>query len=325
MRPLEEWTVADLEELVGDDVQESLTLDYKQSAALAKNDASRNELAKDVSAFANSAGGRIVYGIIEENHSPTGIDGGVDPAQITREWIEQVIRSRIQPVVQGVVIKPIRLTNGFFCYVIDIPQAIALAPHQAFDNKYYRRANFLSVPMEDYEVKDALRRSSTGEPIIYFRWERDTKAQRLQATASLKAYIGNRSAEPVLYASVNIMVDNRLLPIGANFADFRIKRSIRLMNTLTGAFAPGEVAVLERNIMPGNHMPVFREQEWLLLEASVDVPQAGDYYFGYRVTCPGFVGEVGGFYRVDGYSIDPRQGASAELFPPATLIREPAK
>jgi hypothetical protein len=41
-------TKADLQRLVDDNIQESLTLDYKDSAALAKDDRSRNELCKDV-------------------------------------------------------------------------------------------------------------------------------------------------------------------------------------------------------------------------------------------------------------------------------------
>src|SRR5439155_1272091 len=90
-------TKADLQRLVDDNIQESLTLDYKDSAALAKDDRSRNELCKDVSAFANSAGGQIIYGIPEKNRKPQPLDSGVPNDQITREWIEQVIDSQVQP------------------------------------------------------------------------------------------------------------------------------------------------------------------------------------------------------------------------------------
>jgi hypothetical protein len=47
----------------------------------------RDELCKDASALANSAGGQIVYGIEEKDHKPVRVDEGT---QITREWIEQV-------------------------------------------------------------------------------------------------------------------------------------------------------------------------------------------------------------------------------------------
>src|SRR3989442_7947324 len=42
-------------------------------------------------------------------------------------------------------------------------QATTNAPHQAPDNKYYYRQNFQSVPMEDYQVRDTMRRATTPE------------------------------------------------------------------------------------------------------------------------------------------------------------------
>src|SRR5687767_4577739 len=61
MRSVSDWTEADLQQLIDNDVQESLHLDYKRSAALGRTDPCRNELSKDVAAFANSDGGMIVY------------------------------------------------------------------------------------------------------------------------------------------------------------------------------------------------------------------------------------------------------------------------
>src|SRR5437870_11805234 len=97
---------ADLQRLIDDDIQESVTLDYKASPALAKDSKSRDELCKDISAFANSAGGQIVYGIEEKNQKPVKLDEG---SSLTREWIEQVIESNVQPRIEGLMITPIRL------------------------------------------------------------------------------------------------------------------------------------------------------------------------------------------------------------------------
>ena len=63
-------TKADLERLIAEGIQESLTLDYKASPALAKGESQRNELCKDVTAFANSAGGQIIYAIEEDGRVP---------------------------------------------------------------------------------------------------------------------------------------------------------------------------------------------------------------------------------------------------------------
>ena len=86
---------ADLDGLVADGVEESLTLEYKASAALAHDSKKIDECCKDVSALANSAGGQIVYGIPEVRHKPQPVDAGSDGAVISREWIEQILLSRV--------------------------------------------------------------------------------------------------------------------------------------------------------------------------------------------------------------------------------------
>jgi predicted HTH transcriptional regulator len=68
--------MADLERLINDEVLESLKLEYKGSASLGRKNDQRNELFKDVSAFANSASGQIVYGIQEIDRKPVGVDEG---------------------------------------------------------------------------------------------------------------------------------------------------------------------------------------------------------------------------------------------------------
>jgi predicted HTH transcriptional regulator len=74
-------TRADLQRLIDENLCESLTLDYKASPALNRNNDGRTELVKDVTAFANSAGGQIIYGIPEVNGVPQPLDDGVDRAQ----------------------------------------------------------------------------------------------------------------------------------------------------------------------------------------------------------------------------------------------------
>ncbi|MGK6324651.1 helix-turn-helix domain-containing protein [Sphingomonas sp. DT-51] len=195
-----------MQELVSQEVQESITLDYKRSAALSKDNGARNELVKDVSAFANSAGGMIIYEIEEEGILPKKVDGGVDEA-ITREWIEQVLNSRIQPKVSGLLVKAIPLASGGNAFVIEIPQATSYAPHQAGDRKYYKRFNFASEPMEDYEVKDALRRASRSD--LYLRVMSFPSAL-WPGRLRVAVYIANRSDEPALYTGVTLNIDQRL-------------------------------------------------------------------------------------------------------------------
>jgi hypothetical protein len=207
-------TKNDLQRLIDDEVQESLTLDYKASPALAKDNRSRDELCKDVTAFANSAGGQIVYGIKEENRKPTGIDQGSD---LTREWIEQVIDSKVQPRLESLVVKPIPVGDGRHAYVITIGQAATRAPHQAPDKKYYKRQNFQSVPMEDYEIRDTFRRASTPELHVNLAFGTGPMATIEFETGSdlskpivVIATVTNRSPQPAFHAILSVGVDTSL-------------------------------------------------------------------------------------------------------------------
>ncbi len=160
-KPSRDWDEADIRSLISDGVPESVNLDYKESAALGKTDGRKKEISKDVSAFANAAGGTIVYGVRENGQIPTEIDGGVDVADISKEWLENVINSTIQPRIDGTHINQIALSARpeRVLYVVEIPQTMAGGPHQASDHRCYKRYNFQSAPMEDYEVRDVMRRS----------------------------------------------------------------------------------------------------------------------------------------------------------------------
>lgn len=206
-------TTADLQCLIDDEIQESLTLDYKASASLAKDSKSRDELCKDVSAFANSAGGQIIYGIEEKDRLPTKIDAG---SELTREWIEQVIGSNIQPRLQGLVITPIQLSAARYAYLLTIPAS--KTAHQAPDKKYYRRFNFESVPMHDYEIRDVMKRAMTPQPFVALSFNQGDKTTTAQLNRGLDMIVpvplivrvGNRSLEPALYTLVTLGLDAQL-------------------------------------------------------------------------------------------------------------------
>jgi hypothetical protein len=216
-------TKADLERLIIDGVKENLTLDYKASSALGKENKQRDELCKDVTAFANSAGGQIVYGVEEDKNLPTKVDDGADPA-ITREWIEQVIGSRVQPRIEGLVITPIKLAKGLG-FVLTIPQATSRAPHQAPDKEYYKRQNFQSSPMEDYEIRDTLRRATTPVLQVILSLAGKSTAQ-LQFIANqeqskpltLNALVTNQSPQPAYHSVIHLGRDPEIgTPVNVGF------------------------------------------------------------------------------------------------------------
>lgn len=158
-------TIEDLQAFIKNGVQESLHLDYKSSRAI--SDGKPLEIAKDVSAFANSDGGLLIYGIRETNHLPLEIDEGVDHKKFSREWLEQSITSNIHPRIDGLRIVQIPLSDLASAFAIEIPKSFR-GPHQEQSSKrYYKRFNFKSEPMEDYEIRDISNRSHTVMPLVY--------------------------------------------------------------------------------------------------------------------------------------------------------------
>jgi len=156
-------TIAHIDRLIADEVQESIHLDYKRSASI---DSSKfDELARDVSSFANSDGGVLIYGVQEKGHLPVSKDDGVDHAKYNRERLEDIISSRISPRIDDVRIAQIPLTTSTSIYAIGIPKSFR-GPHQAPDKKYYKRFNFKREPMEDYEINDIRGRRQVIRPLI---------------------------------------------------------------------------------------------------------------------------------------------------------------
>lgn len=165
------WTEAKLNNFISSGIEESLTLEYKSAEALDRSEYKKKEITKDVSAMANSAGGVIVYGIsefseLDKRHLPERITP-VNRNEFPREWVEQIINA-IRPRIDGIVIHSVNLSSSAtdVAYVIEIPQSNTA--HQASDHRYYKRFNFQSVPMEDYEVRDVIFREQTPDIYLSF-------------------------------------------------------------------------------------------------------------------------------------------------------------
>ncbi len=157
---------SDLQSVIDDQFEESLYLEFKSAAALNKKDLTKKEISKDISSFANSDGGIVIYGIAERDHKADSFNY-IDGREITKEWLENVIESNIKRRIADIKIFPIRCDNNIekTVYLIKIPASLS-APHMASDTRYYRRFNFKSVPMEEYEVRNLFNRIQ-GTTVIF--------------------------------------------------------------------------------------------------------------------------------------------------------------
>ena len=149
--------------MISREVAESIHLDYKASPALLGK---VGEIAKDVSAFANSDGGVIIYGVEEYEHKPVKIDCGVPHKRYTREWLEDLIQGNITPRIEQLTILQLPVSPTHSMYVVGV-QKSERAPHQERTGlRYYKRHNFKSSPMEDYEIQDIRNRVVSSAPSV---------------------------------------------------------------------------------------------------------------------------------------------------------------
>lgn len=152
-------TLEDVQKLIDGKIKESLTLDYK--GELGRNE----EIAKDISAFANTSGGVIVYGIIEKDNLPVSINW--IESKGVRERIENVLISRIQPNIEEYEINSIENPSdpSKAIFTVHVPQSLN-APHMV-NHRYYKRYKFQSPPMEDHEVKEAIFKKGLREALNF--------------------------------------------------------------------------------------------------------------------------------------------------------------
>jgi hypothetical protein len=175
-KPLLQVTAGDLQDLLDNQEPEGRQLDYKRDA-IGQTDSDKREFLFDVSSFANTQGGCLVFGIDEERGVPTklvGLGSNIDPdKEILR--IEQLVRAGIRPAISGIQTKSISLPNGKLALVMRVPKSWN-PPHQVTFQKalrFYARDSNGKYQIEVDELKSIFSLSGTvAERIREFRLER---------------------------------------------------------------------------------------------------------------------------------------------------------
>jgi hypothetical protein len=217
-----EWEEADLLRLISDQVEESRELEYKASGALGQSDSKKTEISKDVSSFAHSVGGTIIYGIQESSGKapriPVALDE-IDPSQFSKERLEDVITSRIHRRIDGIRIKSVELSgtqSGKVAYVVHIPQSNNI--HQAHDHRFYKRFNFKSTPMEQYEIEDVLNRVMHPKVVAFIEAEvrsnGDPYDEDQRISVSLKIRLSNIGKNIAENVSIQFWIPDGYNPHG---------------------------------------------------------------------------------------------------------------
>lgn len=168
-----------IEHLIESKAAESDALDFKVDTY--KGDRGAQELLKDVTAFANSRGGKIILGVATDDLGRASSCPGIQVESIDAEIerLESICRDCIEPRI-GTLTFTDAQCEGNHCIVIDVASS-ALAPHriQKSGSKYHRaiylRRGRSAVEASIHEVRDIVEGSTFVPKLIdkFFeeRWD----------------------------------------------------------------------------------------------------------------------------------------------------------
>jgi hypothetical protein len=126
--PLDSITEEHLQHLVDERIPESKNIEYKQSLQYATDDQKR-EFLSDLTAFANTDGGDLIFGVAEIDGYAGELVGLKNlNTDDTIGKIENLLRDFVHPRIIGAQMKAVALTSGNHALIIRIPRSFS-SPH----------------------------------------------------------------------------------------------------------------------------------------------------------------------------------------------------
>ena len=135
-----QWSQARIENLVTSQVAESMHFEFKREPYA--GDSGKNELRKDVSAFANAEGGCLVIGIEEKDEVAVGVSpvASLPPGE-HQIWVQSVLSSGFDPSLHAWKVHIVEFEDGHVL-VVDVSRS-PNGPHRVIaggKSRFYKRA-----------------------------------------------------------------------------------------------------------------------------------------------------------------------------------------
>lgn len=153
-----ETNEADIRRLITDRVQEGPHLDFKRDLPKAWDGSAKHELLADATAFANSGGGDIVYGVDESEAAEAFAVFPQELASVDQEIrrLQDFLLTLAEPRLPGVQVHAVKVSEGSatgYVLVIRVPQSWA-APHRVKTNQHiYVREGLRKRPLDVPELR----------------------------------------------------------------------------------------------------------------------------------------------------------------------------
>lgn len=210
---LTDATEAHIRSLLTEGATEGPHLDLKRDMPRLDG-AGRHELLADVSAFANSSGGDLIYGVDENGEGrAAAIQPVVGNPDDEARRIQDSIFNGIEPRAPGIQVRPVTVAGGFVL-VVRVPQSWA-GPHRVKSNQHFFiregarkrqldmpeiRGMFLRSEAQAQRVRDfrteRIGRVLTGEPPVRLQ----EGVLQVVHFIPTQAALGLVSTDPVVYS-----------------------------------------------------------------------------------------------------------------------------
>jgi Putative DNA-binding domain len=173
-----------LQSLVDDEVPEDINLEYKRElpskiCEARLNKAEKKEILEDISAFANTDGGILIYGVQDDDGIPeklTGLSFDEKQSIATRDKILEYAKYHLEPPIHSIDFRYVKVLDSKVALVFKVPKSVG-APHKIklkdIDMLYGRRSNGV-YPMNIDDMRAAFALSDTRIQMI-----RDFKDERI--------------------------------------------------------------------------------------------------------------------------------------------------
>jgi len=270
-KPLDEITEDVLLGLIRDEVAEGRTIDYKRELP-GTSDADRKEFLADISSFANTGGGDLVFGVDEAQGLPvqiTGLKSSDLDLEIRR--LESIIGSGLDPRIRYAV-KAVTCVNGLKALIFRVERSWS-GPHRVIfkgHDKFYGRNSAGKYPLDVDELRTAFTLASTvTDRIRAFRTDRIINLSNNQTPVPfspgpklvlhlipVEAFAGPARYDVLLYYSQPA----RLRPMAASSWDRRLNldglvafASINPSYSYTQVYRTGVIEVVHGTLLAREH------------------------------------------------------------------------
>ncbi len=194
-KPFDEVTADDLKDLIARGVQEGLRLEYKETLPGVSPEDVREFLA-DVTAFANTAGGDILYGVREvrdEAGKQTGVPEELVGVQCNNhdqviQRMNNILRDSVEPRITGCRLLWRNVAPETYVLHVRVPRSWS-GPHVVNHRghwRFYRRNSCGKHPMDLSEVREAMVfADGLGQRLTNFRFDRLAKIEAGETPSGL--------------------------------------------------------------------------------------------------------------------------------------------